>query len=79
MNPKILKFRAELKKNRGKISDLQARNTDLENMILELENTDIIGMVRDTGMTIEQFIELFDQMKKAPADYTKEDIRHEEV
>lgn len=30
MNPKILKLRGELEKNKGKISDLQGRNRELE-------------------------------------------------
>ena len=30
MNPKIMKLRGELEKNKGKISDLQGRNRELE-------------------------------------------------
>ena len=58
MNPKIMKLRGELEKNKGKISDLQGRNRELEKQICELEDTDIIGMVRENGMTMEQFAEL---------------------
>jgi len=63
MNPKITKLRTELEKNNSKIASLQARNRDIEKQIRELENTDIIGMVRENGMTIEQFAELFQMMK----------------
>ena len=63
MNPKITKLRTELEKNNNKIASLQARNRDIEKQIRELENTDIIGMVRENGMTIEQFAELFQMMK----------------
>ena len=40
MNPKIMKLRGELEKNKSKISDLQGRNRELEKQIRELENTD---------------------------------------
>ena len=67
MNQKIMKLRTELEKNKGKISDLQGRNRELEKQIRELEDTDIIGMVRENGMTMEQFAELFRRMQAAPA------------
>ncbi len=41
MNPKIMKLRGELEKNKCKISDLQGRNRELEKQIRELEDTDI--------------------------------------
>ena len=67
MNPKITKLRTEFEKNKRKISDLQGRNRELEKQIRELEDTDIIGMVRENGMTMEQFAELFRRMQGAPA------------
>ena len=72
MNPKIMKLRGELEKNKGKISDLQGRNR-------ELEDTDIIGMVRENGMTMEQFAELFRRMQASPAPATseKEALNHD--
>ena len=54
MNPKIQKLRGELEKNTEKISKLQARNTELKQQIQELENLDIIGMVRESGVTPEK-------------------------
>ena len=65
MNPKINKLSAEVEKNNAKIATLQAKNKALEKQIRELENTDIIGMVREQGMTIEEFAELFQTMKGA--------------
>lgn len=73
MNPKINKLRAELEKNNGKIAVLQAKNKDLEKQIRELENTDIIGMVREQGMTMEEFATLFQKMMgNVSADPVKE-------
>ena len=63
MNPKISKLRAELEKNKEKISELQAKNRELEKQNRQLEDTDIIGMVREQGMTIEQFAELLQKMR----------------
>ena len=47
--------------------------------IRELEDTDIIGMVRENGMTMEQFAELFRRMQAAPAPATseKEALNHD--
>ena len=79
MNPKIMKLRGEREKNKGKISDLQGRNRKLEKQIRELKDTDIIGMVRENGMTMEQFAELFRRMQAAPALATseKEALNHD--
>lgn len=79
MNPKIMKLRGELEKNKSKISDLQGRNRELEKQIREMEDTDIIGMVRENGMTMEQFAELFRRMQAAPAPVTseKEALNHD--
>ena len=54
MNPKIEKLKAERSRNSEKISDLQNRNRKLSEQITKLENNDIIGMVREIGMTPEQ-------------------------
>ena len=79
MNPKIMKLRGELEKNKSKISDLQGRNRELEKQIRELEDTDIIGLVRENGMTMEQFAELFRRMQAVPAPATseKEALNHD--
>ena len=58
MNPKIEKLKAERSRNIEKISDLQNRNRKLSEQITKLENNDIIGMVREIGMTPEQLAAL---------------------
>ena len=59
MNPKIPKIREEISRNRKKIAALQAQNRDLEKHLRELENLDIVGLVRSQGLTLEQFSQLF--------------------
>lgn len=58
MNPKIEKLKAERSRNTEKISGLQNRNRKLSEQITKLENNDIIGMVREIGMTPEQLAAL---------------------
>ena len=53
-------------KNCGKISELQARNREIDSQITELENTDIIGLVRSHGLTPEKLAELIRKMQGKP-------------
>lgn len=63
INPKLQKLRSELEKNEKKIEALQSRNKDLRQQITALENTTIIGMVRDGGWTIDEVAQLLQQLK----------------
>ena len=66
MNPKVIKLREEREKNSEKIASLQARNKKIDVSITEIENTDIIGMVRDFDLSPDQLMELLRAMKKTP-------------
>ena len=84
MNPRIEKLKAERAKNAEKISTLQERNRKLSDQILKLENTDIIGMVREIGMTPEELYEFLNGKKPAepelvknPEDKETEDYEYE--
>ena len=63
MNPKIKKIDAEYEKNAAKITELQARQRELEKQRLELENLDIIGMVRSMGLTPDQLAALIQRVR----------------
>ena len=82
MNPKITKLKAERAKNDEKIAAL--RNRELDESIVELENTDIIGLARATGMSMEELAQFLTQLKRGGAPFitpnTKEDTDyvHEE-
>lgn len=84
MNPKIIKLKAERAKNDEKIAALRSRNRELDESIVELENTDIIGLARATGMSIEELAQFLTQLKRGGAPFitpnTKEDTDyvHEE-
>lgn len=63
INPKLQKLRSELEKNEKKIESLQSRNKDLRQQITALENTTIIGIVRDGGWTVDEVTQLLQQLK----------------
>ena len=76
MNTKIVKLRTEREKNVGKITALQTRNREIDAQITELENLDIVGIVRDNGITPELLAEIIKSMKQKPlpiAEVTHED------
>lgn len=84
MNPKIIKLKAERAKNDEKIAALRSRNKELDESIVELENTDIIGLARATGMSMEELAQFLTQLKRGGTPFitpnTKEDTDyvHEE-
>lgn len=84
MSPKIIKLKAERAKNDEKIAALRSRNRELDESIVELENTDIIGLARATGMSMEELAQFLTQLKRGGAPFitpnTKEDMDyvHEE-
>lgn len=78
MNPKIKKLRAERQKNDEKISSIKVRNAEIDKQITELENLDIIGLVRSVGMTPEQLAVLIQSKNNiTPMTTEKEESDHE--
>ena len=59
MNPKIEKLKAEKEKNLRRIDALNARDEEIDAKITELENTDIVGIVRENGITPESLSLIF--------------------
>lgn len=66
MNPKVVKLREEREKNVAKIASLQERNKKIDVDIIRIENTDIIGMVREYGLSPDMLFELITAVKKNP-------------
>ena len=83
MNPKVVKLKEEREKNCSKIVSLQARNKKIDADILSIENTDIIGMVREYGFSPDELMELIKAAKKNPipapadSDETEDENRDE--
>ncbi len=78
MNPKIKKIDAEYEKNAAKITRLQERQKELEAERLELENTDIIGIVCSMGLTPDQLAALIQSSRSAVDPEKKEGDYHAE-
>ena len=58
MSNKISKLREERSKNDEKTARLQSRNGEIDKQITELENLEIIGIVRSFGMRPEELAAL---------------------
>ena len=81
MNPRLEKLRQEREKLAEKLASLTARLKALDEQILKLENTDIVGIVRENGLTIEQLAAMLEKHPTAalPDEYRKtEDFVDEE-
>ena len=78
MNPKVMKLREEREKNAAKIASLQARNKKIDADIISIENTDIIGMVREVGLTPDMLFELIKASRKNPMPASSPAIREME-
>ena len=66
MNPKVVKLREEREKNVEKITSLQARNKKIDADIIKIENSDILGMVHEFGLSPDALYELIAAAKKNP-------------
>jgi len=71
MNPKIQKLKAEKEKLLAKRAAIDARCDAIDAQITELENTDIVGIVREMGVTPDELAGLLKRML-TPAEKTEE-------
>ena len=62
---KIDKLNLEYAKNDEKIARLMERQREIEKQRTELENLDIVGMVRELGLSFEELSELINGEKAA--------------
>ena len=66
MTAKIQKLREELAKDNEKLARLQDRIEKRTKKLNEMEATEIVGMVRATGLTLDQLALLIPTMKDNP-------------
>jgi hypothetical protein len=78
MNPRLEKLRLERDKVAEKLTAMSARLKSLDEQILKLENTDIVGIVRENGLTIEQLAELMAMLKHKPTASLPDEYRRTE-
>lgn len=66
MNPKVVKLREEREKNASKIALLQERNKKIDADIIKIENSEILGMTHEFGLSPDMLYELILASKKTP-------------
>ena len=67
MNPKLKKICDDIEKTKTKISDMQSKLRDLQQQKTEIENADIIAMIRSINVPPEEFgefVRLFKEQQK---------------
>ncbi|NLA41842.1 MAG: DUF4315 family protein [Smithella sp.] len=81
MNPKIAKINTEIDKTKAKIAEFQARLRELDRQKTEIENTEIVELVRGVDATPQElaaFIRAFREQGGTPSLLQKqEDAQHE--
>lgn len=66
MNPRITKLKEDRDRLFEKATAYQVRIKAIDEQIMKLENTDIVGIVRETGVTIDELAELLALLEKQP-------------
>lgn len=79
MNEKIQKYKADYDKNEKKISALQEKSKKLLAKITQLENEEIIGLVRDSKLDIDGLSRLLGKSKKEPTIYNDLEEKDNEI
>ena len=70
MNPRIEKITAEIEKVKAKLTSYQTRLRDLERQKTELENADILSMVRGMDVMPDEFAAFVKMFKAQQAEQT---------
>ena len=74
----IEKLKAERAKIALRIESLTSRLEKLDEKIMEMENMEIIGIVREYGLSIEQLAEMVKILEKNPVAVIPEDKKQME-
>ena len=78
MNERIQKHKAEYEKNEQRIIALQEKSKKLLAKITQLENEEIIALVRDSSLGIEELEKLIARSKKRPINYNDLEEKNDE-
>lgn len=81
MNQKIAKINAEIDKTKAKIFEFQSRLRELERQKTEVENTEIVELVRGVDATPQElaaFIRAFRENSGAPSLLQKQEDHQDE-
>lgn len=81
MSSKMKKLLLEIEKTKGKVSEYQMRLRELERQKTELENTEIVELIRSTKMNTSElatFLEAFREKGEASFLMTKQEEKEYE-
>ena len=81
MSSKLKKVLAEIEKTKGKLSEQQAKLRELERQRTELENTEMVELIRSTKMNTEElstFLKAFREKSEVPFIMPKQEEQHDE-
>jgi len=78
MNPRITKLKEERARLAQRRESIDVRIQKLDEQITKLENTDIIGIVRETGVTIDELAGIMKTLENNPAASVPEDFNETE-
>lgn len=76
MNARIVRLKEEYERNAEKIVSLQAKNKKLTEKIKELKNIEILGIVKASGLSIDELMSLLGKTDEAPT--TKNDLEEKD-
>ena len=79
MNEKIQKYKADYEKNEKRISALQEKSKKLLAKITQLENEEIIGLVRESKLDIDGLSKLLTKSRKEPTIYKDLEEKDNEI
>ena len=68
---KTAKITAEIEKTKMKISELQLRQKELEQKLIETENCEIVDIVRGMSISLEELPVLLEKMRAGQIDPKK--------
>ena len=76
MSARIEKLKEDYERNTEKIVSLQAKNKKLAEKITELENIEILGVVKASGFSVDELMSLLGKTDEASAikNDTKNDL-----
>lgn len=76
MSARLEKLKKDYERNTEKIVSLQAKNKKLAEKIKELENIEILGIVKASGLSIDELMRLLGKTDEAPT--TKNDLEEKD-
>lgn len=66
MNARIERLKEDYERNAEKILSLQTKNKQLAEKIKQLENLEILGIVKASGLSIDELLSLLGKTDEAP-------------